>query len=76
MITFAPTKIKNKKQEENKMSIYLNVELYKEGKVYGAYIGDNGGGSGIDVKGSTPEEAAEELKPYIADYLHKLKKKK
>lgn len=56
------------------MSINLNIELYKEGKTYGAYIGDNNGGSGIDVKGSTPEETAEELAPYIADYLHGLKK--
>ena len=58
------------------MSIYLNVELYKKGKSYGAYIGDDCGGSGIDVKGSTPEEAAEKLKPYIVDYLYELKKKK
>lgn len=50
----------------------LDVEIYKEGNVYGAYIGDNCGGSGISVEGSTPEELSENLKPYIADYAYNL----
>jgi len=55
---------------ESKTFAFLDVELYKEGETFGAYISDNVGGSGISVKGATPEEVASNLSPYLADYFY------
>ena len=49
---------------------HITLDLYFENGKYGIYLGDNNGGSGITVTGSTPEEAAENIKPYIADYFY------
>ena len=49
---------------------HITLGLDFESGVYGIYLGDNNGGSGITVTGSTPEEAAENIKPYIADYFY------
>lgn len=52
------------------MDAKLTLELYCENGKFGIYLSDNVGGSGIDVKGETPEEAAENIAPYIADYFY------
>jgi hypothetical protein len=49
----------------------VNIEFYYENGVYGAYIGSDGG-SGIDVKGGTREECAENLTPYLLDFLYEV----
>ncbi len=48
----------------------LDLEVYYENGVYGAWLSDYDGGSGIEVKGDTPESIGEQLAPYIADYLY------
>ena len=48
----------------------ITLDLYFENGEYGIYLGDNNGCSGINVTGSTPEEATENIKPYIADYFY------
>lgn len=60
-------------EEEPKYeSINLDLELYHENGQYGMWISDRIGGSGIDVKGSTKEECAQEAAKYLVDYLYKL----
>lgn len=49
---------------------HITLDLYFENGEYGIYLGDNNGGSGITVTGNTPEESAENIKPYIADYFY------
>ena len=52
--------------------VRLSIELYKEGDKFGAFMASTGGwDSGITVEGATPEECAENLAPYIADYFYK-----
>ena len=68
----------DEEEEETKYdTINLDLELYHEpGKNSGnwcIWIGDRIGGSGIDVKGSTKEECAEEAAKYLVDYLYRLK---
>lgn len=43
----------------------LEVEFYKEGGMYCAYIGD---GSGYKIMADTVGELANEVKDYILDY--------
>lgn len=52
--------------------VRLSIELYREGDVFGIYLSDYQGGSGIEVIGNTPQEAAKNLAPYIADYFYKI----
>ncbi len=52
--------------------ISLDLELYHENGQYGIWMSDKIGGSGIDVKGSTKEECAQEAAKYLVDYLYKL----
>ena len=64
------------KEETKYDNINLNLELYHEpgpnsGK-WCIWIGDNIGGSGIDVTGSTKEECAQEAAKYLVDYLYRL----
>jgi len=60
-------------EEEPKYeSINLDLELYHEDGQYGMWISDKIGGSGIEVKGSTKEECAQEAAKYLVDYLYKL----
>jgi len=47
----------------------IEIEFYKTGNGYGAWISDNCGGSGIEVNGASAEEVAENMKPYIEDYV-------
>ena len=67
----------DEEEEEPKYdNINLNLELYHEpgpnsGK-WCIWIGDNIGGSGIDVTGSTKEECAQEAAKYLVDYLYRL----
>ena len=49
----------------------LSLELYRKGELFGVYISDNEGGSGITVEKPSPEEAANEAAKYIADYFQK-----
>ena len=53
-----------------KDSVRLDVELYRDGDNFSIYLSDRMGGSGIEVSGATPEEAAKNLAPYIADYFY------
>ena len=48
----------------------LELELYNEDGRLGIYLSDDCGGSGITVTGDTPEEVAENIKDYIADYFY------
>lgn len=52
--------------------INLTLNLYKEDGVYGIYIGDNIGGSGIGIKNKNEAIAALEACNYIIDYLKRL----
>lgn len=68
----------DEEEEEPKYdSINLDLELYHEpgqnSGTWGIWISDNIGGSGIDVKGSTKEECAQEAVKYLVDYLYRLK---
>jgi len=47
----------------------IEIEIYKSGNGYGAWISDNCGGSGIEVNGESAEEVADNMKPYIMDYV-------
>lgn len=53
--------------------INLTVTLYKENGVYGIYIGDNMGGSGITVQDVNATTVAHSACNYITDYLMRLK---
>jgi hypothetical protein len=48
----------------------LSLELYNENGELGIYLSDDCGGSGITVTGNTPEEVADKIKDYIADYFY------
>lgn len=48
------------------MKNYLNIELYLEEGIYGAYISEDGS-SGYTCEGVTPRECAEQVKEYIID---------
>ena len=50
----------------------IEIEFYKDGDSYGAYISDDCGGSGIEVCGTTPEELAGNMKLYLEDYAVEL----
>lgn len=52
----------------------IEIEFYKTGNGYGAWISDNCGGSGIEVNGASAEEVADNMKPYIMDYVSYLDK--
>lgn len=61
------------KEPENKYTdeeSNLSLELYRDGDLFCIYLGDDCGGSGISVKGATPEEAVKNLAPYIVDYFY------
>ena len=49
---------------------HITLDLYFENGVYGIYLGDNNGGSGITITGKTPEDVARDIAPYIADYFY------
>lgn len=48
----------------------LSIELYHKNGEFGAYLSDNKGGSGITVKGLTPEQVTLNLAQYIEDYFY------
>ena len=48
----------------------IEIELYKEGDAFMAYISDDMGGSGIEASGSTEDELAENIKEYVSDYIY------
>ena len=52
--------------------IRLTLELYKTDTGYGIWLSDELGGSGIGVLETTKEACAEQITPYITDYLYKL----
>jgi hypothetical protein len=52
----------------------IEIEFYKTGNGYGAWISDNCGGSGIEVNGASAEEVADNMKLYIMDYVSYLDK--
>ena len=53
-----------------KNDVRLSLELYRNGNGFGIWLSDDVGGSGIEVVGNTPEEAANNIAPYIADYFY------
>ncbi len=50
--------------------VRLSLELYRNGDTFGIWLSDNMGGSGIEIEGKTPEEAANKIAPYISDYFY------
>ena len=51
-------------------NVRLSLELYSNGDEFGIWLSDDMGGSGIKASGKTPEEAANNIVPYIADYFY------
>ena len=51
----------------------ITLELYRNSNGFGIWLGDDCGGSGIEVTGNTPEEVANEIAPYISDYFYEQK---
>jgi len=43
------------------------IEFYKENGLFCAYISDNKGGSGIEIKIPTQKELADEISLYVQD---------
>lgn len=66
MYGITPDGFKPSKKVE--FALTIDCEISDEG--IDCYMGDDIGGSGIKVKGKTPEEVAESLKSYILDYLY------
>lgn len=52
-------------------NVILSLELYRNDFGFGIWLSDNQGGSGIEASGNTPEEAAQDIAKYIADYFYK-----
>jgi len=52
--------------------IRIELTLYKTEDGYGIWLSDDMGGSGIEVEAPTKEKCANEIAPYIEDYLYKL----
>ena len=52
-------------------SLYLDIELYKEGTLYCAYISENGS-SGHSIKGKSAKHCAEKVKEYIIQTFYNL----
>lgn len=50
--------------------VRLSLELYRNGNGFGIWLSDDAGGSGIKAVGNTPQEAANNIAPYIADYFY------
>ena len=48
----------------------ITLELYKSDNGFGIWLSDDCGGSGIEVTGNTPEDAANKIKPYIVEYFY------
>lgn len=68
MYGITPDGFETSKKEKVEFSLTIDCEISDEG--IDCYMGDDIGGSGIKVKGKTPEEVAENLKSYILDYLY------
>ena len=60
----------NKKSSFISDEVRLSLVLYKKGKEFGIWLSDDIGGSGIEATGETPEEAANNIASYIADYFY------
>lgn len=52
--------------------VRIELNLYKTDNGYGIWLSDYEGGSGIEVEATTKEECANEITPYIEDYMYKL----
>ena len=50
----------------------LDIEVYLEDGVCGAYIADNAGGSGSVCEASTPEECGRQVGQYIESLFYPL----
>ena len=50
--------------------VRLSLELYRNGDGFGIWLSDDFGGSGIEATGTTPQEAANNIASYIADYFY------
>lgn len=50
--------------------VRLSLTLYRDGDGFGIWLSDDMGGSGIEVEGKTPEEAANKITPYVTDYFY------
>jgi len=52
--------------------VNLSLNLYRDGDGFGIWLSDDFGGSGIEATGNTPEEAADNIASYIADYFYEI----
>ena len=52
-------------------NVILSLELYRTDNGFGIWLSNNTGFSGIEVEGKTPEETAENIAEYVADYFYK-----
>ena len=50
--------------------VNISLNLYRDGDGFGIWLSDDFGGSGIEATGNTPEEAADNIASYIADYFY------
>lgn len=50
--------------------VNLSLNLYRDGDGFGIWLADDFGGSGIEATGNTPEETANKIASYIADYFY------
>ena len=53
-------------------NLELNIDIVKNQDGFNIYLGDQCGGSGIEVSGATADEAIENLTPYLHDYLYRM----
>ena len=50
----------------------VEIDIVKKGKEFDLFVGDDCGGSGIEVSGNTADEVIENLIPYLRDYLEQV----
>ena len=54
------------------MVVEIEINKASVGKGFDLYMGDDCGGSGIEVSGKTADEAIENLIPYLRDYMEQV----
>ena len=62
--------MEKKTTEKFSGEVNLSLNLYRDGDGFGIWLSDDFGGSGIEATGNTPEEAADNIASYIADYFY------
>ena len=54
------------------MVVEIEINKASVGKGFDLYMGDDCGGSGIEVSGNTADEAIANLIPYLRDYMEQV----